>query len=222
MPFRPDLVNRDFQPDPAAADTRWCGDTTYIPTHEGWLYLATVIDITSRRLVGRATADHPRTSLVADPLRAACHRRHPPASVIFHSDRGCQYTSREFAELADNLGIRVSVGRTGQCWDNALAESFFATLKRGLPCDSPWPGKAAARAAIFEWVENRYNPERLHSDLGYRTPADCEAAPQRPGHHTDSVRQAEQAQPPTSCTRLSRSRSSARKRVRPLNDHQSF
>ncbi|MGY1437100.1 IS3 family transposase [Streptomyces reniochalinae] len=175
-PSRPDLVDRDFQPDPAAADTRWCGDITYIPTHEGWLYLATVIDIASRRVVGWATADHLRTGLVADALRAACHRRRPPASVIFHSDRGCQYTSREFAELADSFGIRLSVGRTGQCWDNALAESFFATLKRELPCDSPWPSKAAAHAAIFEWVESWYNLKRLHSSLGYRTPADYEAA----------------------------------------------
>ncbi|NBM21248.1 IS3 family transposase, partial [Streptomyces sp. GC420] len=130
--LRPDLVVRDFQPDPAGLDARWCGDITYVPTEEGWLYLATVIDIASRRVVGWATADHLRTDLVADALKAACRQRRPTRPVIFHSDRGCQYTSQQFASLADQFGVRLSVGRTGQCWDNALAESFFATIKREL------------------------------------------------------------------------------------------
>ncbi|MEU1287759.1 IS3 family transposase [Kitasatospora sp. NPDC005856] len=171
---RPDLVLRDFQPHPAALDTRWCGDITYIPTGEGWLYLATVIDIASRRVVGWATADHLRTELVADALRAACHTRRPTGPVVFHSDRGCQYTSREFATLAAEFGVRLSVGRTGQCWDNALAESFFATLKRELLGDRPWASRAAARTAIFEWIEAWYNIRRLHSSLGYRSPAEYE------------------------------------------------
>ncbi|MEU9127807.1 IS3 family transposase [Kitasatospora sp. NPDC048540] len=171
---RPDLVLRDFQPDPTAIDARWCGDITYIPTDEGWLYLATVIDIASRRVVGWATADHLRTELVSDALRAARHRRRPNGPVIFHSDRGCQYTSREFADLATKFGVRLSVGRTGQCWDNALAESFFATLKRELIGDRPWPSRAAAHTAIFEWIESWYNIRRLHSSLGYRTPAEYE------------------------------------------------
>ncbi|MFE4446502.1 DDE-type integrase/transposase/recombinase [Streptomyces sp. NPDC056820] len=110
---RPDLVLRDFRPNPTATDARWCGDITYIPTDEGWLYVATVIDIASRRVVGWATADHLRTELVAEVLRSACRRRRPAGSVIFHSDRGCQYTSREFALLAAELDIRLSVGRTG-------------------------------------------------------------------------------------------------------------
>ncbi|WP_043194882.1 IS3 family transposase, partial [Streptomyces sp. NRRL F-2664] len=118
---RPDLVLRNFQPDPAAVGTRWCGDITYIATDEGWLYLATVIDIASRRVIGWATADHLRTELVADALKAACRTRRPTSPVIFHSDRGCQYTSRELALLAAEFEIRLSVGRTGQCWDNALA-----------------------------------------------------------------------------------------------------
>ena len=171
---RPDLVLRDFQPDPAALDARWCGDITYIPTDEGWLYLATVIDIASRRVVGWASADHLRTELVADALRTACRQRRPDGPVVFHSDRGCQYTSRELAELADEFGVRLSVGRTGQCWDNALAESFFATLKRELIGDRPWPGRAAAHSAIFEWIEGWYNIRRLHSSLGYRSPAEYE------------------------------------------------
>ncbi|MFG1755705.1 IS3 family transposase [Streptosporangium sandarakinum] len=130
--LRPDLIGRDFTPDAAALDTRWCGDITYLPTDEGRLYLATVIDIASRREVGWATADHLRTELVADALHAACRRRRPAQEVIFHSDRGCQYTSGAFADLAERLGVRLSAGRTGQCWDNALAESFFATLKSEL------------------------------------------------------------------------------------------
>ncbi len=171
---RPDLVLRNFQPDPAAVDARWCGDITYLATEEGWLYLATVIDIASRRVVGWATADHLRTELVADALRAACRQRRPSGPVIFHSDRGCQYTSREFAQLAGEFSIRLSVGRTGQCWDNALAESFFATLKRELIADRPWPSRAEAHPAVFEWIEGWYNIRRLHSSLGYRSPAEYE------------------------------------------------
>lgn len=171
---RPDLITRDFQPNPQATNTRWCGDITYIPTDQGWLYLATVIDIASRRVVGWATADHLRTELVADALRAASHQRRPNGPVVFHSDRGCQYTSREFADLAVELGIQLSVGRTGQCWDNALAESFFATIKRELLGDRHWPSQAAARTAIFEWIESWYNIRRLHSSLDYRTPAEYE------------------------------------------------
>jgi putative transposase len=129
---RPGLIARGFQPDPTGLDARWCGGITYIPTEEGWLYLATVIDIASRRVVGWETADHMRTDLVADALTAACRQRRPMRPVIFHSDRGSQYTSRQFAALADQFGVRLSVGRTGQCWDNALAESFFATIKREL------------------------------------------------------------------------------------------
>ncbi|AKL64218.1 IS3 family transposase [Streptomyces goshikiensis] len=173
---RPDLVLRNFQPDPAAIDTRWCGDITYIATDEGWLYLATVIDIASRRVVGWATADHLRTELVADALTAACRTRRPAGPVIFHSDRGCQYTSSELASLATDFGIRLSVGRTGQCWDNALAESFFSTLKNELGDTHPWPTRAAAHTAIFEWIESWYNLHRLHSSLGYRSPAEYETA----------------------------------------------
>lgn len=172
---RPDLIGRDFTPDAAGLDARWCGDITYIATEEGWLYLATVIDIASRRVVGWATANHLRTDLVADALRQAWARRRPTRSVIFHSDKGCQYTSADYTALAERLGVRLSVGRTGQCWDNALAESFFATLKGELLGDRPWPTRAAARSAIFEFIEGWYNLRRLHSSLGYRSPADFEA-----------------------------------------------
>ncbi|MFF1959857.1 IS3 family transposase [Streptomyces sp. NPDC058220] len=173
---RPDLVVRDFRPDATALDTRWCGDITYIPTEEGWLYLATVIDIASRRVIGWATADHLRTDLVAGALTAACRQRRPTRPVIFHSDRGCQYTSQQFATLATEFGVRLSVGRTGQCWDNALAESFFATIKRELLDTTVWPSRTAARTAIFDFIEGWYNLHRLHSSLGYRSPAEYETA----------------------------------------------
>ncbi|MEW2418914.1 IS3 family transposase [Streptomyces sp. NPDC046866] len=173
---RPDLVMRDFTADPQAVDTRWCGDITYIPTGQGWLYLATVIDIASRRVIGWATSDHLGTSLAADALTAACRQRRPVGSVIFHSDRGTQYTSHAFARLAASLGIRLSVGRTGVCWDNALAESFFATLKNELVTRHTWHTHAAAKTAIFEYIEGWYNSRRLHSSLGYQSPVQYETS----------------------------------------------
>lgn len=168
---RPDLIGRDFGPDPLGLNRRWCGDITYVRTWEGWLYLATVIDIATRRVVGWATADHLRTDLVEEALRQAVATRRPAAGVIFHSDRGCQYTSAQFADVARDLGVKLSVGRTGQCWDNALAESFFATIKGELLDHRSWPTHAAARAAIFDYIEGWYNIKRRHSALGYRSPA---------------------------------------------------
>ena len=123
-----------------------------MPTWQGWLYLATVIDIASRRVVGFATADHLRTELVAGALTNAVADRHPATGVIFHSDRGCQYTSAQFAAVADDCAVTLSVGRTGQCWDNALAESFFASLKGECLDQQPWPTRAAARRAIVEYI----------------------------------------------------------------------
>lgn len=170
-PARPDLIGRDFTPDPTTLDQRWCGDITYIRTWEGWLYLATVIDIASRRVVGWACADHLRTDLVEQALREAVATRRPATGVIFHSDRGCQYTSTQYAETARELGVRLSVGRTGQCWDNALAESFFATIKGELLEHRSWRSHTAARAAIFDYIEGWYNTRRRHSALGYLSPA---------------------------------------------------
>lgn len=172
---RPDLIQRDFTPGPAPA-TRWCGDITYLATDQGWLFLATVIDIATRKVVGWATAEHLRTELVATALRDAVRKQRPTPGTIFHSDRGCQYTSRELADLAQQFGIHLSVGRTGQCWDNALAESFFSTLKNDLGGDRTWPSRAAAHTDVFEYIEGWYNIRRLHSSLGYRTPVEYEAA----------------------------------------------
>ncbi|WP_328468758.1 IS3 family transposase [Actinoplanes sp. NBC_00393] len=128
---RPDLVDRDFTVDAAAVDTRWCGDITYINTWEGWLYLATVIDLASRRVVGWAVADHLKTDLVDAALTDALRRRRPADGLVFHSDRGAIH-QRPARRLAKRHGVRLSVGRRGQCWDNAVAESFFATLKTEL------------------------------------------------------------------------------------------
>jgi transposase InsO family protein len=171
---RADLIRRDFTTDAAAVNSRWCGDITYIPTGEGWLYLATVIDIASRRVTGYAMADHLRTELVSAALANALAARDPAPGLIFHADRGCQYTSAAYAGLAAASDVRLSHGRTGQCWDNALAESFFGSIKGELLDGQPWPARATARRAITEYIA-WYNGTRLHSALGYRTPAEFEA-----------------------------------------------
>lgn len=175
---RPDLIGRDFgiDPDhPGQLDRRWCGDITYIHTWQGWLYLATVIDLASRRVVGWAVADHLRTDLVAEALTDAVNRRRPAPGVVFHSDRGCQYTSTQFANLARDLGVTLSVGRKGQCWDNAVAESFFATVKTELIHRRAWPTRKAATSALFDYIEGWYNTRRRHSTLGYLSPAAFES-----------------------------------------------
>jgi transposase InsO family protein len=170
---RADRIRRDFTADASKLNARWCGDITYIGTWEGWLYLATVIDIASRRVVGYALADHLRTELVADALANAVAARDPAPGVVFHSDRGCQYTSAAFAALASDCAVTLSHGRTGQCWDNALSESFFASLKGELTDTRPWPTRAAATRAVVEYI-GWYNGTRLHSTLGYRSPAEFE------------------------------------------------
>src|SRR4029450_2594311 len=146
-----DLIGRDFATATTAVNARRCGDGTHVPTWEGCLYLATVIDLTSRRIVGWATADHLRTDLIDRALTNAVTSRRPNRGVIFHSDRGCQYTSAQYRRLADQHGVRLSVVRRGPCWDNAVAESFFATIKTELLDRRPWPTRAAAHKAIFGW-----------------------------------------------------------------------
>jgi transposase InsO family protein len=172
---RADLIRRNFTVDASSVNSRWCGDITYVPTWEGWLYLATVIDISSRRVVGYAMADHLRTDLIADALTNAVAARDPDPGVIFHSDRGCQYTSSQFADLARDYDVKLSVGRTGQCWDNALAESFFASLKGECLGQQSCPTRARARRAIVEYIA-WFNGSRLHSALGYMTPDEFERA----------------------------------------------
>lgn len=168
----PDLIGRDFTAQ--AANQRWCGDITYVKTWEGWAYLATVIDLHSRAVVGWAIAEHLRTELVTAALDMAIMRRRPPAGVVFHSDRGCQYTSTVFAEYCAKNGIRRSLGRTGICYDNAVSESFFATYKKELIHTRPWPNVKYLERETFDWIETYYNTERRHSTLGYLTPREYE------------------------------------------------
>lgn len=175
-PAAHDLVHRAFAPGRLGLDRVWVGDITYLRTWEGWCYLATVIDLASRRVVGFAMADHMRTSLVCDALRMAIAARHPSPGLIFHADRGSQYTSAEFGQLLVAHAAVQSLSRPRQCWDNAVAESFFATLKTELIYRSAWPTRVAMRRAIFEFIEVFYNRRRLHSALGYRSPAEYEAA----------------------------------------------
>ena len=166
----PDLLQRDFDPASSAPGERLVGDITYLRTGQGWLYLATVIDLATRMVVGWQLADHMRTSLVVDALQMAIDTGLVAPDAIFHSDRGCQYTSHEFARFCTDKRVRTSVGRTGVCWDNAAAESFFAALKNEMYHRQAWPTRARARFAVAEYIEVFYNRRRLHSTLGYRTP----------------------------------------------------
>ena len=170
-----DLVRRAFAPGLLELDRVWVGDITYLRKWEGWCYLATVIDLASRRVVGFAMADHMRVSLVTDALQMAITARRPRPGLIFHSDRGSQYTSATFRELLGAYGVSQSLSRPRQCWDNAVAESFFATLKTELVYRSAWSTRGAVRRAIFEFIEVFYNRRRLHSTLGYVPPAEYEA-----------------------------------------------
>ncbi|MFN8545527.1 MAG: IS3 family transposase [Candidatus Binatia bacterium] len=172
-PAIPDLVHGEF--DAPAPDTLWVVDITYLRTWEGWLYLATVIDVFSRRVIGFALADHMRASLVCDALRlAVAMRGRNVESVIFHSDRASQYTSAEFRALAERHGVKQSMGKTGVCWDNALAESFFATYKLELIEPRSWPTRARTRTATVHWIEAVYNRQRRHSAIDMLSPVDYE------------------------------------------------
>lgn len=169
-----DLIQRHFGPC-TEIDRRYVGDITYISTWEGWAYLATVIDLASRKVVGWALAEHMRTDLVIEALEMAFTGRRPPPGAIFHSDRGCQYTSIDYGDFARANGVVLSVGMAGQCWDNAVAESFFATIKRELIDTRAWRTRAGLRSAIFDYIEGWYNTRRLHSSLSYLSPAEYEA-----------------------------------------------
>jgi transposase InsO family protein len=163
----PDLVGRRFHAE--RPNEKWCGDITYIKTWDGWAYLATVIDLHSRKLVGWAIADHMETPLIIAALTQALKDRRPPCGVVFHSDRGAQYTSQEFATFCTKHGVRRSLGRTGSCLDNAVSESFNATIKKELIHTRPWPSIKHLQKEVFEWVETHYNRTRRHSYLDYLT-----------------------------------------------------
>ncbi|WP_026821183.1 IS3 family transposase [Arthrobacter castelli] len=169
-----DLIGRDFTA--GAPDQRWVGDITYIRVGTGWVYLATVIDLFSRKVVGYSVADHMRESLVEAALSNALKTRRPAAGVIFHSDRGSVYTSNDFAKFCRKNNVTRSMGRTGSCYDNAAAESFFATIKKELIYRKPWTRLNEVRKEVFEYVEIYYNRKRLHSTLDYVTPNEYEIA----------------------------------------------
>jgi transposase InsO family protein len=172
----PDRVERAFAPAQIGAPDRvWFGDISYVATLEGWLYLAVVLDGFSRTVVGWAMADHLRTELVGAALALALQRRRPTAGLIHHADHGCQYTSLAFGQQLATAGLVGSTGSVGDAYDNAVVESFFATLKTELLDRQTWPSRAAAERAIFAYIETWYNRRRLHSTLGYLTPIAFEA-----------------------------------------------
>lgn len=166
---RPDLVQRDFTAH--APGHKWVGDITYIPTWDGHAYLATIMDCYSRKIIGYAIASHMRTSLITQALDMATRNCPPePGHTIFHSDKGSQYTSEEYAHAMTRHGIQPSLGRTGSCYDNAAAESFNAALKKELVNRKIYPTRDKAIKDVTHWIETCYNQTRLHSTLGYKTP----------------------------------------------------
>lgn len=167
-----DLVKREF----AAANPNvlWVADITYLPTWDGWLYLAAVQDTFSRRIVGWSMAEHMRAELVVDALKMAISRRRPDPGLVHHSDQGSQYVSLAFGQQARDAGIAVSMGSRGDCFDNAVAESFFSTLKKELVHRQTWKTRRELGAAVFEYIEVFYNRERRHSTLGYLSPEQYE------------------------------------------------
>jgi len=167
----PDLVSRDFSA--GVPGQKMVGDITYIPTWEGWVYLATVIDCATRKVAGWAMDDNYRTPLITAAIEMAACNLGLPDGAIFHSDRGSNYTSAEFAAVLEGLGIRQSVGRTGICFDNALAESFNAAVKVERVHRTVYPTRKKAKEDIARYIELRYNRTRLHSALGYRTPQEA-------------------------------------------------
>jgi putative transposase len=165
-----DLVKRQFKPE--HPNVLWFTDITYLRTWEGWLYLAAVQDAFSRRIVGWQMADHMRTELVAGALQMAVERRRPDPGLIHHSDQGSQFVSLGFGQACARAGIARSMGSTGQCWDNAVAETFFATLKKELVYRRSWPTRRELETEIFEYIEGFYNRRRRHTMLGMLSPAD--------------------------------------------------
>jgi putative transposase len=169
LPVAPNVLGRQF--DPQRPNESWVADITYIPTREGWLYLAVVEDLYSRKVVGWSMAATMESRLVVDALEMAVQRRLPGEGLVAHSDRGSQYASDHYQRLLGKHGIECSMSGVGQCWDNAPAESFFASLKKELTHHEDYQTRDEARASLFEYIEAFYNNQRLHSSLGYVTPA---------------------------------------------------
>lgn len=172
LPVAPNELDRQFKVD--SPDRVWASDITYIPLAEGWCYLAVVIDLHSRSVVGWSLADNMRTELIEDALRVALGSRVPELGCLHHSDRGSQYASASYRELCTSNGMTISMSRRGNCYDNAVVESFFGTLKQELVHDARWATIEEARAALHDFIEVFYNRQRLHSSLEYRTPAEVD------------------------------------------------
>jgi transposase InsO family protein len=172
LPVAENLLDRHFEP--GRPNAAWSADITYIPTADGWLYLAVVEDLFSRKIVGWSMDATMTSRLVVDALDMALRRRLPPEGLLAHSDRGSQYASEHYQDLLGKQGIVCSMSRVAQCWDNAPVESFFASLKRELVHDEHYSSREAAMASIFEYLEVFYNRVRLHSSLGYVSPEEFE------------------------------------------------
>jgi transposase InsO family protein len=173
QPVAPNVLDRQFGAQ--APDRKWAADITYIPTAQGWLYVAAVIDLCSRRVVGWSMAEHMRSGLVSDALSMAIARRRPGEGLLHHSDRGVQYAGEDYQHLLAENGIECSMSGKGDCWDNPVMESFWGTLKTELVNHEHYETREQARASIFEYVEVFYNRVRLHSALGYLSPEQFEA-----------------------------------------------
>jgi len=172
FPIAPNLLQRDFTAD--APNEIWVGDITYLDTREGWLYLAVLIDLYSRRVVGWAMSERIDTALAMGALNMALARRKPRRGLVHHTDRGCQYASHEYRRLLRDIGAECSMSRKGDCWDNAVAESFFASLRKELTNRVDFHNRDAARSVVFEYIEAFYNRVRRHSTINYQSPNDFE------------------------------------------------
>jgi transposase InsO family protein len=172
-PIAANLLNREFEA--SAPNRKWVCDLTYIFTEEGWLYLSVVIDLYSRKVVGWSMTDHMKASAMIEALQMAIRRRRPQSGLLHHSDRGVQYACQLYRSLLSTQDIQCSMSRPGNCYDNAVAESFFGTLKSELVHRRRYPTRAQARTSIFEWIECWYNRQRRHSSLGYLSPETFEA-----------------------------------------------
>jgi putative transposase len=173
LPIADNILDRKFTA--TEPDQAWVADITYIATHQGWLYLAVVVDLFSRKVVGWSMADHMRTDLVLTALESALGKRIPAQSgLVFHSDRGSQYASSDYRSALECAGITCSMSRKGNCWDNAVAESFFGTLKTEFVHPRIFTTREIAKTAIAEWIETFYNRKRLHSTIGYLSPVNFE------------------------------------------------
>lgn len=170
-PVAENILDRNF--DPAAPHEVWVGDITYLPTEDGWLYLAVLIDLCTRAVVGWATSDSLDRGLCVEALKNALRRHRPPRGLVHHTDRGVQYTSAEYKALLATHGLTSSMSRKGNCWDNAVAESFFATLKIELGDEALGKTPAELNVILFAYIEGYYHAHRLHSTLGYRTPKEA-------------------------------------------------